>query len=172
MDDTSKEIDNDSELDPIQILQAELEEWKELAHRKAAETENVRRRAATEKQAMSMYASEHMITKMLPVLDDLHAAVESARNSSDADALRNGIELIYVKAKKLFEEAGVKIIEVGPGEPFNVDMHEALMHMPSEEVPEGHVVQVVQRGYSLHDKILRHAKVVTSAGLLPPSEEK
>jgi molecular chaperone GrpE len=59
----------------------------------------------------------------------------------------------------------VKVIEGGVGEPFNVDMHEALMHMPSE-LPEGHVVQMVQMGYTLHDKVLRHAKVITSAGML------
>jgi len=170
MEDTTPEVENDNELDPLQALQAEVEEWKELAHRKAAETENIRRRSALEKQAMATYASEHLITKMLPVLDDLHAAVEASKSSSDAGALRDGIELIYAKAKKIFEEAGVKIVEANEGEPFNVDMHEALMHMPSEEVPEGHIVQVVQRGYSLHEKILRHAKVVTSAGLLPPSE--
>ena len=146
-----------------------LEYWKGLAQRKAAEVENIRRRAAAEKEAMAQYAAEHVITHMLPVLDDLHAAVESAKTTKDFDALRDGVDMIYTKAMKIFEERGVTIISSGEGEPFNVDVHEALMHMPHEEHPEGHIVQMVQRGYSLHDKVLRHAKVITSAGALPPA---
>ena len=147
-----------------------VEYWKGLAQRKAAEVENIRRRAAAEKELMANYAAEHVITHMLPVLDDLHAAVESAKTTQDFTSLRDGVEMIYTKAMKIFEERGVTIISSGAGEPFNVDMHEALMHMPHEEFPEGHIVQMVQRGYSLHDKVLRHAKVITSAGSLPPAD--
>lgn len=149
----------------IDSLRADVEQWRELAQRKAAEAENVRRHSLQEKQTYMRYASEHLITRLIPVLDDLHAAVEASKAAVETDSLRTGIAMIYAKAKKIFEDAGVSIIEGGEGEPFNVDIHEALMHMPSE-MPEGVVVQVVQRGYSLHDKIIRHAKVITSAGLL------
>jgi molecular chaperone GrpE len=74
--------------------------------------------------------------------------------------------MIYAKAVKIFEESGLAIVDAEPGHAFNVDMHEALMHTPSD-VPEGHIVQVVQRGYQLRDKVIRHTKVITSAGLLP-----
>lgn len=147
-----------------------LEYWMNLAQRKAAEVENIRRRAAAEKEQMATYAAEHVITHMLPVLDDLHAAVESAKTTSDLNSLRDGVEMIYTKAMKIFQERGVRIISSGAGEPFNVDVHEALMHMPSDDHPEGHIVQIVQRGYALHDKVLRHAKVITSAGALPPHD--
>ena len=147
-----------------------LDYWKGLAQRKAAEVENIRRRAANEKEQMAHYAAEHVITHMLPVLDDLHAAVESAKTAKDFDSLRDGVEMIYTKAMKIFEERGVSIISSGEGEPFNVDVHEALMHMPHEDHPEGHIVQMVQRGYALHDKVLRHAKVITSAGSLPAAD--
>ncbi|MCX6139744.1 MAG: nucleotide exchange factor GrpE [Candidatus Kapabacteria bacterium] len=140
----------------IQRLRAEVEEWKDLAHRRSAEIANIQRRTQQERQDLMVYASEHMITRMLPVLDDLHAAVDAASKSSESSALRTGVEMIYAKALKIFE--------AGPGEPFNVEFHEALMHTPSDQ-PEGHVVQNVQRGYLLHEKVIRHAKVITSAGL-------
>jgi len=160
--DTTSEEQTMSE---IEQLQAEVEQWKELAQRKAAEVENIRRRAVEEKQQLMKTASEHLITHMLPVIDDLHSAVESAKNSTDADALRTGVEMIYKKALKIFEDHGVTIIEHGAGEPFDVHVHEALMHVPHDQYPEGHIVQTVQRGYALHEKVLRYAKVITSAGL-------
>lgn len=146
-----------------EALQLELEEWKDLAQRRTADVENIRRRSRQREDELVRYSSEHVITKMLPVLDDLHAAVLSSRTTTDADAIRTGIEMIYQKALKIFTDAGVMPIETDAGEPFDVDKHEALMHMASEH-PEGAIVQTVQRGYQLHDKVLRHAKVITSAG--------
>jgi len=144
-------------------LSQDLAEWKELAIRRLAEVENIRRRTNLEKQELLLNAAQHTITKMLPILDDLHAAIEASRSSKDAEALVQGIEMIYAKTVRIFEESGVHVIEAAPGEPFDVDKHEALMHTPSEH-PEGAVIQSVQRGYQLHDKVLRHAKVITSAG--------
>lgn len=144
-------------------IHAEIAEWKELAIRRLAEVENIRRRTNQEKQELLMHAGQHTITKMLPILDDLHAAVEASKTTRDAESLIQGIEMIYIKAIRIFEESGVNVIEVATGEPFDVEKHEALMHTPSQH-PEGSVIQSVQRGYLLHDKVLRHAKVITSAG--------
>jgi molecular chaperone GrpE len=144
-------------------LQSQVEYWKDTAYRMAADAENARRRARTREQELMLYASEHTITRMLPILDDLHNALEAAQSSADLEALRKGVEMIYVKASRIFEESGVRIIEADPGTPFDVDRHEALMHMPSDH-PEGHIIQQVQRGFLLHDKVIRHTKVVTSAG--------
>ena len=168
---TEPQDTTENELTPEEQLQMEVQEWKELAQRKAAEAENVKRRASEEKQQLMQYAAERLITHMLPVIDDLHAATESARRSTDYEALRQGLEMIYKKALKIFEDHGVSVIEHEPGTPFDVHAHEALMHIPHEEHPEGHIVQVVQRGYALHDKVLRFAKVITSAGL-PEHNEK
>jgi molecular chaperone GrpE len=110
------------------------------------------------------FANEHLIIKMLPVVDDLHTALEAAKKSSDSAGFLKGVEMIYTKAIKIFEDAGVFPIETAPGEPFNVEMHEALAHMPSNDAPEGHVLQEIQRGYKLREKVIRHTKVVTSAG--------
>lgn len=167
MEQTIPQDDNHVEQDQLHQettdTHAELAEWKELAVRRLAEVENIRRRTNLEKQELLMHAAQHTITKMLPILDDLHAAVEASRKSKDTDSLIQGIEMIYAKTVKIFEESGVHIIDASAGEQFDVERHEALMHTPSEH-PEGSVIQIVQRGYQLHDKVLRHAKVITSAG--------
>jgi len=163
-DSTIEEREEPTALSELDTLRKEVDEWKDVAHRKAAELENVRRRSIMREQELMQYASEHLLTKMIPVLDDLAAAVEASAGSSDVASIKQGIDMIYAKATKIFEDAGVRIIESGVGQPFDVERHEALMHMPSEAHPEGHVIQEVQRGYLLHDKVIRHAKVITSAG--------
>lgn len=144
-------------------LTAERDEFKEKYLRTAAELENLRRRTAKEKLEIIEYANERLLYSLLELLDDLGNALNAAKNSDDRNSLIQGIEMIYQKAEKLFNDAGVKRMEDPVGKPFNVDYHEALMHIPSE-LPEGSIVQVVQPGYMINNKVLRHAKVITSAG--------
>lgn len=144
-------------------LQDEVNEWKDLAARRAAEVENIRRRTAAEKEQLTRYASEQVLVKLLPVIDDLHNALEAANQTNDVVALKDGLAMIYNKVMKVLESVGVSVIAGEPGEPFDVERHEALMHIPSSEA-EGSIVQYIQRGYALHNRVLRHAKVVTSAG--------
>lgn len=141
-----------------------VEYWKDLAQRMAAEAENIRRRSQQEQARTIQYAAESVIRQLLPVLDDLHAAIDSSKSTHDIEALRSGLDMIYANAMKIMNERGVRVIESAVGEPFDVELHEALMTIPSDEHPEGAVLQVVQRGYALHDRMLRHAKVITSAG--------
>lgn len=147
----------------IQELTNERDELKDRLMRTAAELENVRRRSIREKQEMLEYANERLLFKMLELLDDLGNAIEAGKKTDDAAALHSGIELINQKAEKLFADAGVKRMESPVGKPFDVEFHDAIMHMPSE-LPEGNVVHEVQAGYMINDKVLRHARVVTSAG--------
>ncbi|MEY5130382.1 MAG: Molecular chaperone GrpE [Bacteroidota bacterium] len=152
------------ELSDIERVEQERDDFRDQLLRKSAEFENYRRRTMKEKQDLIEFANEHLIIKMLPVVDDLHTALEAAKKSSDSAGFLKGVEMIYTKAIKIFEDAGVFPIETAPGEPFNVEMHEALAHMPSNDAPEGHVLQEIQRGYKLREKVIRHTKVVTSAG--------
>lgn len=152
------------EVSIIEKLEKERDDFRDQLLRKSAEFENFRRRTMKEKQDLIEFANEHLILKMLPVVDDLLTALEAAKKSSDSDGFLKGVEMIYAKAIKIFEDAGVFPIEVGPGEPFNVEVHEALAHMPSNDAPEGHILQEIQRGYKLREKVIRHTKVVTSAG--------
>ena len=152
------------ELSDIERVEQERDDFRDQLLRKSAEFENYRRRTMKEKQDLIEFANEHLIIKMLPVVDDLHTALEAAKKSSDPAGFLKGVEMIYTKAIKIFEDAGVFPIETAPGEPFNVEMHEALAHMPTNDAPEGHVLQEIQRGYKLREKVIRHTKVVTSAG--------
>lgn len=147
----------------ITALEKERDDLREQVLRRTAELENFRRRTAKEKQELTEYANQHLLFKMLPVIDDLHSALNAAQKSNDYQSLLAGVEMIYKKSVKIFEDAGVTVIEQKLGEPFNVDYHEALAHLPSE-TPEGHIIQEVQRGYLFREKVLRHSKVITSAG--------
>lgn len=163
LNDASMDYSGD-DLSDLERAEKERDDFRDQLLRKSAEFENYRRRTMKEKQDLIEFANEHLILKMLPVVDDLHTALEAAKKSSDSAGFLKGVEMIYAKAIKIFEDAGVFPIETAPGEPFNVEIHEALAHMPSNDAPEGHILQEIQRGYTLREKVIRHTKVVTSAG--------
>jgi len=137
---------------------------KDSLARKTAEMENMRRRTIKEKQDLVEYANEKLLSKFVEIPDVIKQALASANSSTDFDSLKTGVEMIYQKTISLFEEAGVKAMEDAKGKEFDYELHEALMHTPSEDVADGHVIQVVQDGYTFGEKVLRHAKVITSAG--------
>ena len=145
-------------------VEKERDDLKDQLLRKIAEFENFRKRTEREKEQLSLYATERVFGRLIEVLDDLHAALDAGKKSDDYASMLSGLELIYSKALRLYAELGVRPLVVEQNTVFNVDVHEALMHIPHPEVEEGLVVQQIQRGYTLHDKVLRHAKVVTSAG--------
>lgn len=155
---------NETNDDVLTKMTKERDDLRDQLIRQVAELDNFRRRSLKEKEELREYANHHLLLKMLPILDDLHAALEAAnKGTGDPIAFQKGVEMIYHKAVKIFEDAGVRIIEDAIGQPFNVEVHEALAQLPSE-LPEGHVSQLVQRGFYLREKVLRHAKVITSAG--------
>ncbi len=158
------EINNLNE--QINSLTKERDELKDQFIRKAAEFENYRKRTLEEKKEIIDYANEKLLAKFLELLDDLNSAFEAGKNTNDIDAMNKGLEMITNKAKKLFEDAGVKQMNDLVGKPFDVNYHEALM-MTNSNLPEGHIVQVIQPGYTLNDKVLRYAKVITSNGVNP-----
>lgn len=144
-------------------IEKERNELKENNLRKTAEFENLRKRAIKEKQDMIDYANERLLYQFLTIIDDLSNALEASKKSNDFDSLAKGVELIYNKTVKLFEDQGVSAIENPVGKEFDVHYHEALAHFPSD-LPENSVVQEIQKGYLIKDKVLRHTKVATSAG--------
>jgi molecular chaperone GrpE len=151
-------------LDSIEFYKKENEQLKDHLARRTAEMENMRKRTDKEKKDLVQFANEKLLINLLEIPDNIKQALLSAKDAKDFDSLKKGIELINTKTFKLFEEAGVKIMEVNQGDEFDVEMHEALMHTPNPDVEEGHIIQVVQDGYYYKDKILRHAKVITSSG--------
>ncbi len=150
----------------------ERDELKEALVRKVAELENIRKRSIREKQEMVEYANEKLLFRFLELLDDMSNAVDAGKKSDDYETLLKGLEMIHSKAVKFFEDNGVKKMDDAVGSEFDVDLHEAMMHTPHPEVEEGHVVQVIQPGYMIHEKVLRHARVITSAGKPAAQEDE
>lgn len=126
-----------------------------------AEFENYKKRTAKEKMEFFQYANQDLMIPMLAVLDDFERAIkEMSKNGNQADL--QGVELIYQKFKNKLFEKGLKPIEVKVGDPFNVDFHEAITQIPApSEDLKGKIVDVIETGYTLNDKVIRFAKVVT-----------
>jgi molecular chaperone GrpE len=162
---TESSEDSDELEFKVDELENQVSNLKDQLLRKTAEMENLRRRTQKEKDELIKYANEKLILNLLDLPDDLSNALDAAKNdSSSKESVIEGVELIYNKAFRLFENAGVKRMDDLVGNEFDVDYHEALMQQPSDDVPEGHIIAVVQPGYLLGDKVIRHAKVVTSSG--------
>lgn len=140
-----------------------LAEEKDRYIRLYAEFENYKKRTTREKMDFFKYASQDLMISMLAILDDFERALrEMAKHGNEADL--QGVELIYQKFKGKLEEKGLQPIEVKQGDNFNVDEHEAITQIPAPtEDLKGKIVDVVETGYRLHDKVIRFAKVVVGA---------
>lgn len=138
-----------------------LAEEKDRYIRLFAEFENYKKRTSKEKMEFFQYANQDMMISMLGVLDDFERAMkEIAKNGNEADL--QGVELIYQKLKSKLTEKGLKPIEVKAGDDFSVDFHEAITQIPApSEDLKGKIVDVIETGYQLHDRVIRFSKVVT-----------
>ena len=138
-----------------------LAEEKDRYIRLFAEFENYKKRTTKEKMEFFQYANQDMMISMLDVLDDFERALkEIAKNGNEADL--KGVELIYQKLKNKLTEKGLKVIDVKAGDDFNVDFHEAITQIPApSEDLKGKIVDVIETGYQLSDRVIRFAKVVT-----------
>lgn len=138
-----------------------LAEEKDRYIRLFAEFENYKKRTTKEKMEFFQYANQDMMISMLDILDDFERALkEIAKNGNEADL--KGVELIYQKFKNRLTDKGLKAMEVNAGDTFNVDFHEAITQIPApSEDLKGKIVDVIETGYQLQDKVIRFAKVVT-----------
>lgn len=138
-----------------------LAEEKDRYIRLFAEFENYKKRTTKEKMEFFQYANQDMMISMLGVLDDFERGLkEMVKNGNESDL--QGVELIYQKFKNKLSEKGLKPMEVKPGDDFNVDLHEAITQIPApSEDLKGKIVDIVETGYTLNDKVIRFAKVVT-----------
>ncbi len=153
----STEDTAEEQVDPLEKALAEIEELKKQALYKQAEFENYRKRTIKEKADLILGGGEKTVTAILPVLDDFERAL--ADKSEDPAAIREGMQLIYNKFVKTLEGLGVKKIETENAD-FNVDFHESIALVPGMgEDKKGKVIDCVQTGYTLNDKVIRFAKV-------------
>ncbi|MBF9252063.1 nucleotide exchange factor GrpE [Pontibacter sp. 172403-2] len=143
---------------------AELAEMKDKYVRLMAEFENFRRRTARERIELSKTATQDVMESLLPVLDDMERARQSIETTSNVDAVIQGLELVFQKLKNVTQQKGLKPIEINAGDDFDSDFQEAITQAPapSDEL-KGKVIDVVEKGYTLNDKVIRFAKVVIGA---------
>lgn len=145
----------------LEKVQAALAEAHDKYVRLYAEFENFRRRATKEKIALIETASEAILTKLLPIMDDFERALAAASQNSAPQAMQKGVRLIYDKLIHLCQQAGVQPMETTQGTPFDAELHEAVTQTPvADKALQGKVVEVVEKGYYLRNKVLRFAKVV------------
>ncbi len=145
-------------------LKQELAEAKDKYLRLYSEFENFRRRTAKEKLELVGTANEGLMHSLLPILDDFERADKSYSEDMDAKSIKEGVDLIYNKFKNVLEQKGIKKIEVEKGSDFDTELHEAITQIPApEEELKGKIVDVIENGYLLSDKVIRYAKVVTGA---------
>lgn len=151
------EIPAKEELDPLVAAQNDAEQWKDKYIRLVAEFENYKKRTLKEKSELILNGSEKTVAAILPILDDFERA--TADKTEDPQAIKEGYELIYKKFLKALETLGVHKIETDNAD-FDVDYHEAIAMVPGMgDDKKGKVIDCVQTGYTLNDKVIRHAKV-------------
>lgn len=144
----------------LEKAQADIEEQKDKYLRLSAEFDNYRKRTMKEKAELILNGGEKSLSSILPVVDDFERAIKMMETATDVNAVKEGVELIYNKFMSVLAQNGVKVIET-KDQPLNTDFHEAIAVIPSPtEEQKGKILDCVQTGYTLNDKVIRHAKVV------------
>ena len=153
------ESEDVEEKDPLEKAQDEIAELKNQLLYKVAEFENYRKRTLKERAELILNGGEKFITSILPVLDDMERAIENGAKTDDPEVLREGMSLIYQKFMKTLESQGVTKIDTTDAD-FDTDLHEAVAMVPGMgDDKKGKVIDCLQQGYKLNDKVIRHAKV-------------
>ncbi len=149
----------------IEKLNIEIAELKEKYLRIYSEFDNYRRRTAKEKLELISTANEDLMIELLPVIDDFERALKAMEeNHTECNSIKEGILLIFNKLKKVTEKKGLKLMESKPGDSFDTEIHEAISQIPApDEKFKGKIVDTIERGYYLNDKVIRFAKVVIGA---------
>lgn len=145
-------------------LETELQEAKDKYIRLYADFENLRRRSAKEKIEQTKLANEGLLKDLLPILDDFERALKAFEDAEDKDAVKEGVKLIQDKFGKTLLTKGLKPMDSTIGKDFDVEEHESIAQVPApSEDQKGKVIDEIERGYYLHDKVVRFAKVVVGS---------
>lgn len=129
--------------------------------RAQADFDNFRKRTLKEKEELAQYASLKLVNQLLPIVDNFQRALQTGGEAAESDAFAKGVDMIYRQLIQVLENEGLKAMEP-VGQPFDPELHQAIMQVDSEEHEEGIVVEVVQQGYWLKDKVIRPAMVKVS----------
>ncbi len=158
----------------VKAKEAQAGEYLELLKRVKADFDNYRKRMLREQTRLTELAAESIISKLLPLADNLERALKAAENNSDFESLRDGVRIVYEQLQKIFEEEDVKVIDP-QGDIFDPNCHEAVVQEVSQDFEDETVLEVMQKGYMIKDKLLRPAMVKVCRQLKAeeslPSEE-
>jgi molecular chaperone GrpE len=162
-----QEVQKEEELTPVpaesfEQLKAEKEEYYDRLLRLKAEFENYKKRAQRDLETFRKYAAENVILEILPVMDNVARALDTLPEDINR-GVRQGVEVIHKQLHDALKKVGLTPMET-VGQKFDPHLHEAVMHVPSDDHDEGTVIQEFEKGYALFDKVVRHAKVAVSAG--------
>lgn len=146
----------------IARLTAEAEEHQQRFVRAQADFDNFRRRTQKEKEELAKYASMKLITELVPVIDNFERAMATVPEGTENESFSKGIQMIFRQLESVLNNEGLTAMET-VGQPFNPEFHQAIMQVESDEYEEGTVVEEVQKGYMLKDKVLRPAMVKVSS---------
>ena len=157
VEDDKENVKEEEKPSSEQLLQAEKDKYLRLF----AEFENYKKRTTRERIELFKTASQELMTVLLPILDDFERALTHIEDDKEAEELRKGVLLIYQKLLKTLEQKGLSAIEVNQGDVFDADTHEAITQIPApSDDLKGKIIDCVEKGYKLGDKIIRHPKVV------------
>ena len=145
-------------------------DWQDKFLRAKADYQNLQKRAADEQRNAIRYAHADFARSLLQVIDDFERTLQAAENAPEADSVVSGVKLVYEKLLKLLDDHHIEPIEA-LGQPFDPHVHEALMQEPCETLPPDSVLREIQRGYKLHDRVLRPARVVISKAPEPSEQQ-
>lgn len=159
---TATEQEETESKDPLQQAEEKIAQLKDQLLRQAAEFDNYRKRTIKEKSELILNGGEKVISALLPVLDDLERAKDNFEKTDNIDTLKEGVSLIMSKLEKILSNQGLQKIDA-VGKDFDTDYHEAIALIPAtEDSQKGHVIDCSQTGYTLNEKVIRHAKVVVA----------
>jgi len=149
--------------DPVAGLQADLDRFRDLAMRSRADFENYKKRSAREKEEAIKYANATLLEKLVSIVDHFELGLEAARGEGEKSPIYSGMSQVLKQLQDFLAENGLQPIDA-IGQKFDPNLHEAIAHEPSDEVPEGVVIRQTRRGYRLKDRLLRPSAVVVSSG--------
>jgi molecular chaperone GrpE len=144
-------------------LQADLDRFRDLALRTQADFENYKKRAAREKEEAIKYANSSLLEKLIAIVDNFELGLEAARAEGEKSPVFSGMNMVLKQLMDFLADSGLQSI-AATGQKFDPNLHEAIAHEPSDDVPEGTVIRQMRRGYKLKDRLLRPSSVVVSSG--------
>lgn len=149
--------------DPMAGLQADLDRFRDLASRSQADFENYKKRSAREKEEAIKYANSSLLERLVGIIDNFEFGLAAAKEQGANSPIYSGMVLVQKQLNDLLAENGLQPIEA-EGKTFDPNLHEAIAHEPSDQIPEGVVLRQARRGYRFKDRLLRPSRVVVSSG--------